>query len=152
MSAETQGWKPIADADRDGLYWIADANKRLRLAFLESGRWRYLDGSSFEAAPLRCKLVTSPKEGPPSMNAKAEMPRYRSHKEVWALKISAIEMLEDRSAKIAPADHRYATLQTKPDFPFNGSEDDLGYFVVYADGYQSWSPTKAFEEGYTQCA
>lgn len=23
-----------------------------------------------------------------------------------------------------------------------------GYLVVYADGYESWSPAKAFEEGY----
>jgi hypothetical protein len=28
--------------------------------------------------------------------------------------------------------------------------DDLGYFVVYEDGYQSWSPTEAFEKGYTK--
>lgn len=26
-----------------------------------------------------------------------------------------------------------------------------GYYVVYADGYSSWSPAKAFEEGYTVC-
>ena len=25
---------------------------------------------------------------------------------------------------------------------------DPGYFIVYEDGYTSWSPTKAFEEGY----
>ncbi len=25
-----------------------------------------------------------------------------------------------------------------------------GYFVVYEDGYQSYSPAKAFEEGYTR--
>lgn len=27
-----------------------------------------------------------------------------------------------------------------------------GYFVVYADGYESFSPAKAFEEGYTLVA
>ncbi len=82
--------------------------------------------------------------------AAAEMPRYKCHKVVHALKISAIEMLEDRSAKIAPAEVGYAPFQTKPAFPFKGSEDDLGYFVVYEDGYQSWSPTAAFEGGYTR--
>lgn len=82
--------------------------------------------------------------------AAAEMPRYKSHKHVWALKIAAIEMLEDRAAKIAPADKGYGPFKTKPAFPFKGSEDDLGYLVVYADGYQSWSPTKAFEDGYTR--
>lgn len=25
-----------------------------------------------------------------------------------------------------------------------------GYFVVYEDGYESFSPAKAFEEGYTR--
>jgi len=25
-----------------------------------------------------------------------------------------------------------------------------GYLVVYQDGYKSWSPAKAFEEGYTE--
>lgn len=83
-----------------------------------------------------------------------EMPRYKCHKLVHALKISAIEMLEDRSAKIAPADKGYAVFTTKPGFPFKGASsgnfDDPGYFVVYEDGYQSWSPTKAFEEGYTR--
>ena len=27
---------------------------------------------------------------------------------------------------------------------------DLGYYVRYEDGYISWSPTKAFEEGYAE--
>ena len=86
------------------------------------------------------------------MNASREMPKYQSHKKVWALKIAAIEFNEDGSAKIAPKDDGYAPFDTKPDFrpKFHGSEDDLGYYVVYADGYASWSPTKVFEEGYTR--
>jgi len=24
----------------------------------------------------------------------------------------------------------------------------MGYYVVYEDGYESWSPTKEFQEGY----
>ena len=86
------------------------------------------------------------------MNASMEMPRYQSHKHVWALKIAAIEINQDTSATIAPADDRYAPFDTKEGFGerFKGSEDDLGYFVQYQDGYQSWSPSKAFEEGYTR--
>lgn len=85
------------------------------------------------------------------MTATMEMPKYRSHKQVWALPIAAIEFAEDGSAKIAPADRRYSTVETKPGFRerFKGDEADLGYYVVYADGYQSWSPTKAFVDGYT---
>lgn len=80
-----------------------------------------------------------------------EMPRYRSHKEVWALKIAAIELFPD-GAKIAPADKGYAVFTTDEAWVsrFHGDEDDLGYYVVYKDGYASWSPTAAFEEGYTR--
>lgn len=86
------------------------------------------------------------------MSAAAELPRYRCHKEVWALKIEAIEINQDKSATIAPTDHRFARFTTKPGWAerWKGSENDLGYYVVYDDGFASWSPTKAFEEGYTR--
>jgi hypothetical protein len=82
----------------------------------------------------------------------AERPRYKCHKEVWALRIAAIEFDEEGRAKIAPADPGYAPFLTAGDFRsrFQGGEDDLGYYVLYKDGYASWSPTKAFEEGYTR--
>lgn len=82
----------------------------------------------------------------------AEMPQYLCHKRVWALKIAAIEIRVDKSAMIAPSDYRYAPFTTKPGWAehWNGSEGDCGYYVVYDDGYASWSPTKAFEEGYTR--
>lgn len=84
----------------------------------------------------------------------AEMPRYRSHKEVWALKIAALEIHEDKSATIAPKDSGYAPFRTAQKWAerFTGSEDDTGYYVVYADGFASWSPAKAFEDGYTRIA
>lgn len=88
------------------------------------------------------------------MNAEAEMPRYRSHKIVHALKIAAIEFAPDGSAKIAPKDAGYGTCPVGPGYraKFHGEfhSDDLGYLVVYPDGYVSWSPTTAFEEGYTR--
>lgn len=81
-----------------------------------------------------------------------EMPRYKCHKEVWALKIAAIEFAQDGSAKIAPSDPGYAIFETLPDFRsrFKGADEDLGYYVVYGGGYQSWSPSKAFEDGYAR--
>lgn len=80
------------------------------------------------------------------------MPRYKCHKAVWALKIGAIEIHEDFSATIAPEDDGFAPFTADSDWGqrFHGNEDDPGYYVVYADGYKSWSPTKAFEEGYTR--
>lgn len=82
----------------------------------------------------------------------AEMPKYKCHKEVWALEIDAIEVHEDKSATIAPVDSRYAPFKTEAGWAnaFKGSEEDKGYYVVYKDGYKSWSPKKAFEEGYSK--
>jgi len=81
-----------------------------------------------------------------------ELPSYKSHKIVRALSIAAIEVHEDRSATIAPSLTAYAPFKTQPGWAerFKGSEDDKGYYVVYDDGYASWSPTKAFESGYTK--
>jgi len=86
-----------------------------------------------------------------TMTAK-EMPRYKSHKEIHALKIAAAEVQEDGSVAIEPADNEFVSFVTEPDFGqrFKGTLEDPGYYVVYEDGYKSWSPTKAFEEGYTK--
>jgi hypothetical protein len=80
-----------------------------------------------------------------------QMPRYQSHKKVWALKIAAIEFAEDGTATIAPAEQGFAPFKVSNySRVFLGNDvDDLGYYVRYEGGYESWSPTKAFEEGYT---
>ena len=41
--------------------------------------------------------------------------------------------------------HEFNELKGKPFDPLGGE----GYLVEYEDGYQSWSPKKAFEDGYT---
>lgn len=81
-----------------------------------------------------------------------EMPRYKSHKEVWALKIAAIEIHKDKSATIALADKGYGSFKTDAGWGerFKGDEDDLGFYVVYKGGYTSWSPSQAFNEGYSR--
>jgi len=87
------------------------------------------------------------------MSESAEMPRYSCHKTVHALKIAAIEIHEDGSATIAPADPGFAAFRTDRDFAskFRGStDDDPGFYVVYEGGYASWSPTKAFVDGYSR--
>lgn len=83
------------------------------------------------------------------------MPQYQCHKKVRALKIAAIEFrFED--ARIAPQDNGYAPFEVRnyrskfKGFDNDSLGKDLGYYVQYDDGYQSWSPTKAFEEGYTK--
>jgi hypothetical protein len=88
--------------------------------------------------------------------ASVEMPRYTSHKKVWALKIKEIKQsvidpspFEGGSYTITPEDGRYAPFDVPRDYVERHFAEDGGYYVVYADGYKSYSPAKAFEEGYT---
>lgn len=80
-----------------------------------------------------------------------EMPRYLCHKKVWALQIADLEISpEDGRAKITPKDDGYAPFMAAPGWGsrYHGGAEDQGYYIVYDDGYASWSPTKAFEDGY----
>jgi hypothetical protein len=91
----------------------------------------------------------------------AEMPRYKSHKHVWALKIESIvfdhdlareddNRETDGTATITPAEHAYAPFKVDAAYVRKHQPKAGGYYVVYADGYKSWSPAAAFEEGYTR--
>ena len=89
-----------------------------------------------------------------------EMPRYQSHKIVHALKLDAVRHghsadgeIKNGSCVLYPADKAYNPLEVDGDWchaKISIKDDDCGYLVVYEDGYTSWSPTKAFEEGYTR--
>ncbi len=125
--------------------------------------------------------------------ASREMPRYKCHKEVWALKIAKIEyerrdhaLVEDRhreeasiaiaenrvfglghaemaqslangeagkpyraTAMITPIEEGYAPFEVEADYIKKHNPQVGGYFVVYLDGYKSFSPAAVFEEGYT---
>jgi len=85
-----------------------------------------------------------------------EMPKYKCHKEVWALKIAAIvrdgegENREtDGSALITPEDPGYAPFRVDHAYMHKHKPEVGGYFVQYEGGYKSFSPAKAFEEGYS---
>lgn len=88
-------------------------------------------------------------------DAAAEMPRYRCHKEVWALKIAEVQdptapadCESDGSRIIVPVDKRYAPFLVGHDYVRKHKPEAGGYYVVYDDGYASYSPAKAFEKGY----
>lgn len=86
-----------------------------------------------------------------SSSVSAEMPRYRCHKEVWALKIKALNVLEDGSeVYITPADAGYGTFAAGRAYYDKHKPEVGGYYVVYADGYKSYSPAEAFEDGYSR--
>lgn len=86
------------------------------------------------------------------------MKKYKSHKVVEAAKIVDMSPLsgsvtclhfEDGTERNVP--RRF--FKNVP--PINEHDHDLGntiggYYVRYEDGYESWSPAKAFEEGYTE--
>ncbi len=88
-----------------------------------------------------------------------EMPRYRSHKEVWALKIKDIFYdldlakgtgRETDGSAMLSFEEISGTIKVSHEYIRRHKPQVGGYFVVYEDGYKSWSPAKAFEEGYTR--
>lgn len=83
------------------------------------------------------------------MPTECELPRYRSHKEVWALKIKAVTQYVDGGAMITPYEEGYAPFDVDAEYVAKHQPKADGYYVLYADGYKSFSPAKAFEEGYT---
>lgn len=85
--------------------------------------------------------------------ASREMPRYKCHKEVWALKIAALEPTEDGSLFITPVEEGYGRFLVEPQFvpKHDTGRPSVGwYYVVYQNGYKSFSPAAPFEEGYTR--
>jgi hypothetical protein len=85
------------------------------------------------------------------MSAMKEMPKYKCHKEVWALKIRDIQPYKDNLTKtlLFPEDPNYDYIEVDSFYMVKHSPQVGGYYVVYEDGYKSYSPAKAFEEGYS---
>jgi len=113
-----------------------------------------------------------------------ELPKYKCHKEVGAVKIKAIEqekMPEFKHATcrgsyalgtacgncerctwerehgpllrifIVPAEKGYEPIPVTGTYISKHQPVAGGYYVVYKDGYESFSPAEAFEDGYTPC-
>ncbi len=80
-----------------------------------------------------------------------EMPRYKCHKVVHALKIKHIVVKTGNGAEITPDDKGcFAVFSVSEEYMVKHNPQPGGYFVVYEDGYASFSPAKAFEAGYTR--
>lgn len=78
------------------------------------------------------------------MSASMEMPRYVCHKKVHALQI--LEVKDDSLVVEAP----FAPIKVSWDWLEHHCPAAGGYYVVYQDGYTSYSPKTAFEQGYTK--
>ena len=92
--------------------------------------------------------------------AMRELPKYSCHKIVWALQIKEIidqtsEALTDGKgpkpdgAMITPFENDYAPFRVSQEYLDKFKPEIGGYYVQYQDGYKSFSPAKAFEDGYT---
>lgn len=94
------------------------------------------------------------------MTIERQLPRYKSHKQVWALKIKDVSPkpnpdhtgltgASSYGATIVPEDEGYAAFDVDAFYMDKHEPQPGGYYVVYEDGYKSYSPAKAFEDGYS---
>ncbi len=87
----------------------------------------------------------------------AEMPKYQSHKIVHAIKIDKIELDSVKAEEERRETDGHANLigdgfDVNVDHSYVKKHDPQigGYYIVYEDGYKSFSPAEAFEKGYTK--
>ncbi len=79
------------------------------------------------------------------------LPRYKSHKEVSALKIRSVRAVtgSDGLVSITPLEEGFEPFTVSRDYAKKHNPQPGGYYVVYKDGYESFSPAFPFEDGYT---
>lgn len=83
------------------------------------------------------------------MSTSAQMPKYKCHKEVWALKIEDVKVASDGTAVIKPANAGFDDFDVEASYVNKHRPQPGGYYVQYEDGYESYSPADAFESGYS---
>ena len=89
------------------------------------------------------------------MTEERQLPQYQSHKKVWALKIKELgptgspDQESDGSLMMMPHNVDFAPIKLDAEFVLKHSPKVGGYWVQYAEGYTSFSPAGAFEEGYS---
>lgn len=122
---------------------------------------KLMDAHGDNAHEIRIRTLESRVDNPFG-GASVEMPRYKSHKIVHALKIARTVLDRDAakedgnretdgSAMLYPEDEHYAPFKVDAAFVRKHTPRDSFYYVVYSpDGYTSLSPIQAFEEGYTR--
>lgn len=82
--------------------------------------------------------------------ASIELPRYKCHKEVRAAKILKVFLLDTHTHLLVLDVNRVKTeIAESKEYGEKHKPYAGGYYVVYEDGYTSFSPAEAFESGYT---
>ena len=80
------------------------------------------------------------------------MKTYICHKEVKAAKITAIVPLQGVNGVAIELEGEKIGLHADDAWASRHEPEVGGYLVKYKDGYISYSPAKAFEEGYSEVA
>ena len=78
------------------------------------------------------------------------LPRYKCHKEVWALKIKELTVIASGGGVITPAEPGYPVFSVDAAYMSKHAPTIGGYWVRYDDNYESFSPADVFEGGYTR--
>jgi hypothetical protein len=132
-------------------YELLDAERRrLRQALID----RAIDPNdippvSNPVTPDEAEFVTGTIDDPAN-DVTIEMPKYRCHKVVWALKIRDVGLGPQGLILLYFEDANYPPVHKSAEWEIEKRVESGGYYVVYEDGYASFSPAKAFEEGYTK--
>ena len=83
------------------------------------------------------------------MSKEKELPKYKSHKEVWALRIKEIVVNPNGSRDLFFEEEGYNPLNVGEDYVRRLNPSAGGYYLKYKDGSESFRGAEAFEEGNT---
>lgn len=96
-------------------------------------------------------VMTKPQPGIAQLKGgtAGELPKYKCHKEVWALKIKGTILRLSGEMSIEPENDEYMPFRVSKEYVDKHNPIPGGYYVRYDDGYESFSPMAVFEDGYT---
>ena len=80
----------------------------------------------------------------------AELPRWKCHKEVHAFKITGINIPPEQDGGYVKLTGLGMEVEVTAEYMKKHRPQVGGYYVLYDDGYHSFSPAQAFESGYTR--
>lgn len=83
-----------------------------------------------------------------SADIQIELPRYKCHKEVHAAKILKVFMPETHTYLVLEVNGKEVGITESKEYGEKHKPYAGGYYVVYEEGYTSFSPAEAFENGY----
>lgn len=82
--------------------------------------------------------------------AAVQLPQYQCHKKVRAAKITGTKILKNSPKLRLEFGDIGGSVDVTMAFFQKHQPEIGGYYVQYEDGYESYSPATAFEEGYTR--